>query len=136
MPTFALIGHCGPDTYLLKNAISRAVPDATILFANDQRALESLSQLDRVLLINRVLDRGFDVETGVELIERLARGQPVPIMMLISNYADAQEQAVAAGAHPGFGKRDLNLPRTADLLRHSARMLTMREAGSTDAHRI
>jgi hypothetical protein len=32
--------------------------------------------------------------------------------MLITNYADHQDAAVAAGAHRGFGKKELGLPVT------------------------
>ena len=37
--------------------------------------------------------------------------------MLVSNLEDAQAQAVAAGAQPGFGKAALQKPRTIELLR-------------------
>jgi two-component system chemotaxis response regulator CheY len=46
---------------------------------------------------------------GVELIERM-KADPqlaaIPVMLL-SDYPDAQQEAVAAGADPGFGKSDL-----------------------------
>ena len=32
--------------------------------------------------------------------------------MLVSNFPDAQAQAVEAGAEPGFGKKSLNAPET------------------------
>ena len=120
MPTFVLIGHCGPDSYLLKSAISRAVPHASIVFADDEDSMRSRLTGDFILLINRVLDGGFDTDSGVELIGRLAKSSPRTVMMLISNHADAQQQALAAGAMPGFGKRALNQPRTADVLRLAA----------------
>ena len=120
MPTFVLIGHCGPDSYLLKGAIGRAVPGASIVFAEDDDSLRLRLAADSILLINRVLDDGFDTESGVELIERLAKAAPRPIMMLISNHDDAQQRALAVGAMPGFGKRAVNQPRTADLLRLAA----------------
>jgi hypothetical protein len=37
--------------------------------------------------------------------------------MLVSNYADAQQAAVAAGALPGFGKREIGTPKVKELLR-------------------
>ena len=36
--------------------------------------------------------------------------------MLVSNYADAQKQAVAAGARPGFGKAELNSSKAVDAI--------------------
>jgi hypothetical protein len=37
--------------------------------------------------------------------------------MLVSNYPDAQAAAVAAGALPGFGKRELGSARIPELIR-------------------
>jgi hypothetical protein len=43
-------------------------------------------------------------------------------MMLVSNYADAQQAAVAAGALPGFGKRELGTPRVSQLIRDALKL--------------
>lgn len=60
-----------------------------------------------LVLVNRILDR--DETDGIELIRRI-KADPqlaaIPVM-LISNYPDAQEAAVRAGALAGFGKADL-----------------------------
>ena len=40
-------------------------------------------------------------------------------MMLVSNYPDAQAEAIAAGALPGFGKRELGSERVTKLLREA-----------------
>jgi two-component system chemotaxis response regulator CheY len=67
--------------------------------------------------VNRVSDA--DGSPGIELIRAL-KADPglagVPVM-LVSNYADAQAQAVALGALPGFGKADLTAPETTEKLR-------------------
>jgi hypothetical protein len=50
----------------------------------------------------------------VDFIRQLTQRQPqvmVPVM-LVSNYEDAQREAVAAGAQPGFGKAALGQPQT------------------------
>ncbi len=39
--------------------------------------------------------------------------------MLVSNYADAQKEAVEAGALPGFGKADLGDGQTHERLRNA-----------------
>ena len=36
--------------------------------------------------------------------------------MLVSNYAEAQSQAISLGATPGFGKSDLGNPKARDAL--------------------
>ena len=38
-------------------------------------------------------------------------------MMLVSNYPEAQQEAIVAGALPGFGKREIGSRRVVDLLR-------------------
>ncbi len=122
MPTFVLIGHCGPDSYLLKHAVSRAVPGAAIVFADDPDALAQQMQGERVYLVNRLLDGSdLDITNGIELIARLKAERPDAVVMLVSNFADAQEQAMAAGAVQGFGKKAVNAAQTAEVLRAAAK---------------
>jgi len=74
-------------------------------------APEALALLERepfdLVLVNRVFDA--DGRPGLDLIRQLMqeplRGR-VPVM-LVSNYEWAQEEAVQAGARPGFGKSSL-----------------------------
>jgi len=104
----ALVGHCGFDSGSLSRFASDALPDAEVVRINDQKALDRVAGVDTLLLINRVLDGRFDVGgSGIELIKTIAAKPDASPTMLISNYADAQEQAVAAGALPGFGKSDV-----------------------------
>src|SRR5437764_6697953 len=60
-----------------------------------------------LVLVNRVFDD--DGTPGVDLI-RAIKAEPelagIPVM-LVSNYQDAQAEAKALGALPGFGKADL-----------------------------
>ena len=118
--TFVLVGHCGPDAHLLKAAVSRAVPGSIIAVANDQRSLQPHLHRGAVLLVNRALDGSFDATDGVVLIERLMKGDDLPATMLVSNFADAQEKAVAAGAKPGFGKSAVYKESTKTLVRSAA----------------
>ncbi len=67
-----------------------------------------------LVLVNRVFDRnGAD---GVAIIGDLCQQENAPPVMLISNYADAQQRAEAAGARPGFGKAALTDPATLEKL--------------------
>jgi two-component system, chemotaxis family, chemotaxis protein CheY len=114
----ALVGHCGPDFSYLRLALRSADPYAQVLEIDDEESLrQNLNAGVDLLLVNRVLDFGFPEETGVDLIRRLHIGYPQLKMMLVSNYADAQTAAIEAGALPGFGKRDLGLPRVVELIR-------------------
>jgi CheY-like chemotaxis protein len=65
-----------------------------------------------LVLVNRILDA--DGSEGIEVIRRIKQDPElgrVPVM-LVSNYPEYQEAAVAAGAEPGFGKAELHRPET------------------------
>jgi two-component system, chemotaxis family, chemotaxis protein CheY len=98
----ALVGHCGPDSSFLRIAVSRAERDIQVVSVDDDSDLKRL--LDEgvdLLLLNRQLDYGFDEDEGVALIP------------------EAQAAAVAEGALPGFGKREIGTPRVGELLREA-----------------
>jgi CheY-like chemotaxis protein len=87
--------------------------------ADDARdALERLKQVGYALvLVNRVFDG--DGSSGLELIKSVKSDpdlQAVPVM-LVSNYDDAQAEAIAAGAANGFGKAALGRPQMLERLR-------------------
>jgi len=124
VPTFVLVGHCGADSYSIANAVKRAVPEAEIAHAADLATARKHAESGAILLVNRVLDTGFGTDSGVELIAALANREPRPTLALVSNFVDAQQAAVAAGAQPGFGKSDLGFPKTTELLR------TLAQSGS------
>jgi len=78
-----------------------------------QAALEK-GDVDLVL-VNRVFDRnGAD---GVAVIAEICAQEATPPVMLISNFAEAQQRAEAAGALPGFGKAALRDAATLEKLR-------------------
>ena len=114
----ALIGHCGPDSSYLRMAVSRAAKGAQIVSADDTASLDQLiAEGVDLLLFNRVLDYGFDDTEGAAVIRKLRAAHPNLKMMLVSNYPEAQAEALAAGALPGFGKREMGSPRVTDLIR-------------------
>jgi CheY-like chemotaxis protein len=114
----ALVGHCGPDSSYLRMTVSSAIKDVTVATAYDEPSLNKiLEQGVDLLLLNRQLDYGYSADEGVELIKQLRAKHPGLKMMLVSNYEEAQEAAVQAGALAGFGKRELGTPRVKELLR-------------------
>jgi hypothetical protein len=116
----ALVGHCGPDSSYLRIAVSRAAKDVHVVMADDTRELtQVLTDGVDLLLLNRQLDFGFDDHEGVAVIRKLRPHYPNVKMMLVSNYPDAQAAAVAEGALPGFGKREVNTPKVAELIREA-----------------
>src|SRR4051794_26074401 len=116
----ALVGHCGPDSTYLRLAVSSSVKEANVVLAYDEKSLTKIIEegVD-LLLLNRQLDYGYASEEGVELIAQLRAKHPNLKMMLVSNYEDAQEAAVKAGALYGFGKREIGTPKVKDLLRRA-----------------
>ena len=114
--TVVLVGHCGPDMFMLKTAVGRALPEATIVSVNDVDALGEYRTPEALLLVNRELDGRFHTQSGIDLISEIAQQTHVAATMLISDLEDAQSEAVAAGAKPGFGKSQLYDKSTTDLL--------------------
>jgi hypothetical protein len=113
-----LVGHCGPDSSYLRITVGKALPGVQVLSADDDTALgKVLGDGVDLLLLNRQLDYGFDENDGVSLLKRLRKIYPELKAMLVSNYPDAQAAAIAEGALPGFGKRELGSPRVAELIR-------------------
>ncbi len=109
----ALVGHCGPDSFLLVNAVRSAVPGAEVIKNTEEKGLwDSGAEL---LLVNRVLDGFYEDDRGLRIVEEAAaKGVPA---MIISNYQDAQDAAEAAGGRPGFGKTEVR----SDKARHAIR---------------
>jgi two-component system, chemotaxis family, chemotaxis protein CheY len=115
-----LVGHCGADSSYLRMSVSAADRAIKVVAADDLEELHAhLKDGVDLLLLNRELGYGFDDAMGVELIRSLRATHPGVKMMLVSNYADAQAAAVAAGAVPGFGKRELGSARVAHLIRQA-----------------
>ncbi len=115
--TVLSIGQCRPDSaaiaYLLQSGFSAKVVTADL--ADEALRLIAAQSFDLVL-INRVLDA--DGSDGMEILRSIrqqAAYAAVPVM-LVSNYAEWQTKAVAAGALPGFGKAELNRPETREKL--------------------
>ena len=115
-----LVGHCGADQFMLSRAVRRAVGDEVLIESvNDSDELTACASPDALLLVNRTLDGRFGVDDGVQLIIQLSSQRDPPAAILVSNYAGAQQQAVAAGAQRGFGKSQLGDPATVELIRQA-----------------
>lgn len=112
-----LVGHCSPDSSYLSLAIRAVAPDCAIARVNDEKGLATaLQDSPDLLLINRQLDGDFAAFSGIDLIARCRQTHPQAKSMLISNYADAQAQAIGAGAMPGFGKSELSTRKAREAL--------------------
>jgi two-component system chemotaxis response regulator CheY len=128
MKKILLVGHCGPDSSFLRLTIKKAAKEAEILSADDGAGLTKILETTDVdlVLFNRELGYGFEPDMGVEMIRVLRQTQPNLKMILVSNYPEAQQAAEAAGALPGFGKKELGTPRVTDLIRDTLGMTAVR----------
>ncbi len=102
------VGQCFADHSAIARVL-RGSFGAEVVGADTRReALELLRQETfALILVNRVFDA--DGSSGLDLIGAIRADEEmrnVPVM-LVSNYEDAQAQAVKMGATPGFGKAAL-----------------------------
>lgn len=107
------VGQCGMDHGAIRSAIERQFEAKVHAADNLASALDKLrEQAFDLVLVNRKLD--LDDGDGLEVIRTIkadAELAGVPVM-LVSNYPEYQQQAVAAGAVMGFGKAELRSPTT------------------------
>ena len=68
-----------------------------------------------LVLVNRLMDG--DGSSGVAFLTQVKSEKPDLRVMLVSDYAEAQAEAAANGALPGFGKSALFAKETAEILR-------------------
>ncbi len=114
----ALVGHCGPDAWMLKGSVGRAIPGSEVVMVNDAVSTQAQAERADLLLVNRELDGDFVAGSGLDLIHELL---PLPsrraAVMLVSDLANAQSEAEALGAAPGFGKAKSGTPEAAQRMR-------------------
>ena len=116
------VGNCVPDHAAIRRLIETNF-DAHVVQAHDLK--DALRELERepaaLVLVNRKLDA--DYSDGMAIIRHLKSNEHLSStpVMLISNYPEYQQEAVAAGCEPGFGKQEL---RSEDTLAKLKRLLS------------
>jgi DNA-binding response OmpR family regulator len=105
------VGQCSADHGGISRTLRQAFGADVVSADHVEEALAAL-RVERfaLVLVNRVFDA--DGGSGLDLIRTIradAALKTVPLM-LVSNHDDAQAEAVAAGAAPGFGKAALGHP--------------------------
>jgi two-component system chemotaxis response regulator CheY len=111
------VGQCGPDHTTIRSYLARHF-DCEIIQAHgpDDAMRELKSGRFDLVLVNRKLDQ--DYSDGIEIVRRM-KADPltasVPVM-LVTNYPEHQDSAVAAGAIRGFGKLEFDRPETRERL--------------------
>ncbi len=111
------VGNCVPDHAAIRRLVTSNFQAQVLQAHLPADTLETLRrQPVDLVLINRKLDQ--DYSDGMEILKQIkadAQLRQVPVM-LVTNYAEHQAQAVAAGAEPGFGKLALDTPDTLEKL--------------------
>lgn len=98
------VGNCDPDHSFIRSALEPLGAEI-VRVHGAQEALDALkSQSFDLVTVNRLFDR--DGGSGIELIRAINQQTDSPATMLISNYDESQQQAIAAGALQGFGKAE------------------------------
>lgn len=115
-PRVLSIGQCGFDDAMLRKVFADSLGASLQSADSCDEGLRLLSQGHYALvLINRILDASG--AAGLNVLKSLISEHPGMPMMLVSNYEDAQRNAVAAGALRGFGKAELTRPATLERIR-------------------
>jgi hypothetical protein len=113
-----LVGHCNVDGPRLQQEVSSLVRGAEVVRVNSDADLrQQCDQGADLLLVNRE-PLGFQ-DSGLDLVKQVRGEYPGSKCILVSDYADAQEQAEAAGALPGFGKSDIGSPKFSDTVQRA-----------------
>lgn len=107
------VGQCDFDHGKISQVICQNF-DVEVQRASSLGEASQLAQQTKfdLILVNRILDA--DGSPGMDVLASLkseASTSEIPVMV-ISNFAEAQENAVAAGAVQGFGKTALSEPET------------------------
>lgn len=111
------VGQCAPDHAAIRRLVQGTF-GAEVVQAD--RLDDALAALRResfdLVLINRKLD--VDYSDGIEILRAIKTDSALAStpVMLVTNYPEHQQAAVAAGAEPGFGKAELGLAATREKL--------------------
>ncbi len=111
-------GQCNPDHSSISGLLTQNF-DVNVQRAHSHEQAVSMAKdlQPALILINRLYDA--NGSEGMETLAALKADDvtsKIPVM-IVSNHADAQAAAIAAGAVQGFGKSSLNTPETTALLR-------------------
>ena len=112
------VGQCGVDHSGISQFLGRHFDVDVEPAHNLSDTMQKLrSGQFTLVLVNRKLDA--DYSDGIEIIETIKADSELAdvAVMLVSNFADAHQQAVAAGAEYGFGKAEYDDPVVIERLR-------------------
>ncbi len=101
-------------------AVSSAAPGTLITMADSDRELaQAITSGTDLLMLNRQLEFGFAQGDGVAVLRQIKQQHPAQRVLMVSNYPETQEEALAAGALPGFGKREIGTEKVKQRIREA-----------------
>ena len=107
------VGQCTPDHTTIRKYLTRHFVVEVVQTHGPEDTLAELKQQPYdLVLINRKLDR--DYSDGLEILRQIKTDPQLASMpvMLVTNYPEHQDAAVAEGAERGFGKLEFDQPET------------------------
>ncbi len=111
------VGQCGPDHATIRNYLTSHF-DVEVIQTHG--LADTLNELRagqfHLVLVNRKLDA--DYSDGIEILRAIKADSEVahiPVM-IVTNHPEHQAAAIAAGAHPGFGKLEFGRAETRERL--------------------
>ena len=114
------VGQCGFDNSQIRQSLSKPLDAEVIAVDTHREATEALQVggID-VVLVNRIGDT--DGAYGLDLIRAIKNNSSTSSIptLLVSNFASAQQDAMAIGAAPGFGKDDLSTKNAVEAIRQA-----------------
>jgi two-component system chemotaxis response regulator CheY len=114
-PKVLSVGQCAADHFALAGLLRNQFGADVVAVGGAPPLDDGIGKRFNLILVNRIFDRG---GSGLKFIARLKADKSsagVPVM-LVSDLASAQAEAVAMGALPGFGKAALRNPETLERL--------------------
>ena len=107
------VGNCNPDHTAIRRMLETGFGAVVVRAHEAADALKLLrEQRFDLVLVNRKLD--IDYSDGLPIIEAIKADANLAKLpcMLITNYPEHQQAAVAAGALNGFGKQEIGAGET------------------------
>jgi CheY-like chemotaxis protein len=112
------VGNCSLDHGSIRGFLERSFGAEVVQAHGPDDALDLLRrETFHLVLVNRKLDA--DYSDGLDIIKAIKADSALKAVpcMLITNYPEHQDAAESAGAHRGFGKKELAHPATHARLR-------------------
>ena len=108
MPRILSVGQCGFDQFGLSRRLKKGFAAEVATADSASAAISALRSAPfDLVLVNRIFDA--DGTEGLDLIREIKADPTLAAtpVMLVSNYAEAQNEATSLGALPGFGKSEI-----------------------------